>query len=41
MDSGDFMSILGWIVIGIIAGNVVFFTPLIARHIWEEKHEKH
>lgn len=34
------MSIFGWIAIGIIAFNVLFFTPLIIRHLWEESHEK-
>lgn len=34
------MSWLGWIGIGILAGNVLFFTPLIVKHILEECHDK-
>jgi hypothetical protein len=33
------MDVLGWIVIIILAVNFLFFTPMIIRHLWEERHE--
>jgi len=33
------MSVLGWIVIIILAVDFLFFTPMVIRHLWEERHE--